>query len=242
MQPSAFHLLLIGDDTPAKRDLDGFLKGEGYRTALAQDRREAKALLAAGDEVDLVLLDIASCRNQGFSLIGELHSLANARLILIADQGDQMGCVCGLEMGADDCVYRPFHWRELRARIRNQVATTRALRQGGDKGEPKHQYLRFSGWTLSVERRTLTAPNGDLIKLTNGEFVLLAALAANPGQVISRDWLLDHISARGLSPTSRSVDVTVAQLRRKLGDDSKQPSLIITVHGVGYRLNIGQPT
>ncbi|HLN22521.1 MAG TPA: response regulator transcription factor, partial [Patescibacteria group bacterium] len=160
----------------------------------------------------------------------------DAGVILLADCGGKLDGVCGLEMGADDCVSVPFNPRELRARVRNLVAKTRALRQMGSSISA-NSLVRFGGWEFDLDRRQLLSPQGEPARLTGGEFALLAALIANPGRVLSREWLLEQISSKGLASTSRSVDVCIAQLRRKLADDPRCPALIITVHGVGYRFS-----
>ena len=88
---------------------------------------------------------------------------------------------------------------------------------------------------MDAERRELNSPEGDVIRLTGAETALLATLAVNSGKPLEREWLLERISRRDLAPSSRSIDVTIAQLRRKLGDDPRSPRFILTMHGVGYR-------
>lgn len=233
---TAYHVLVVDADCAARTSLTQDLRREDWRVTTATEFRDVKLALAGGDTVDLVILEIGRCRAEGFSLINELHRLTDAAVLLLVEPEDGVGGICGLEMGADDCVRHDVALRELRARMRNLITRTQVLRQArqpmaGAGGEE----LRFGDWRLETEQRRLVTAGGHGIKLTNAEQSLLLAFLGNPGRVLGREWLLEQISQRGLSSASRSVDVAVAQLRRKLGDDSRNPTLIVTVHGIGYR-------
>jgi two-component system torCAD operon response regulator TorR len=159
-----------------------------------------------------------------------------AGIIILTSVADSLACILGLEMGADDVVERTRDPREVLARGKRLLTRLAEVRDRDREGE--HQEIHFSGWALDLEKREMLSPSGEALRLTRGEFELIAALAAHPGQVMSRDSLLDHVSHREWAPADRTVDVLVNRLRRKMGEDPKEPRHIVTVHGVGYVLRV----
>jgi two-component system OmpR family response regulator len=150
---------------------------------------------------------------------------------MLTARGDELDRIVGLEMGADDYLPKPFHPRELLARIRS------ILRRVQDRGgEAPARSLTFSGWTLDVGLRHLVGADGVTVPLSTGEFRLLQALAENANHIMSRDRLMDILSGREAGPFDRSVDVMISRLRRRLGDDGREPTLIKTVRNEGYVL------
>ena len=168
----------------------------------------------------------------GLSLCRRLRATSALPIILLTAVSEETDRIIGLEMGADDYLTKPFGPRELLARIRA------VLRRTGNQ-VPVHdtsqgEVLSFAGWQLTPARRELINPDGVLVSLTGGEFDLLLALARNPGQVLSRDKLLDLTKGRSAAPFDRSVDIQLSRLRRKIETDAKHPLLIKTVRGGGY--------
>ena len=151
---------------------------------------------------------------------------------MVSAKGDDVDRIVGLEVGADDYLAKPFNARELLARVR---AALRRLRAGSEAaaGEEAAIY-RFAGWTLSAGNRSLTAPDGALVNLTGGEFDLLLALVSHPQRVVTRDQLLDWTRGKVATPFDRAVDVQLSRLRRKIGDDPREPAMIRTIRGDGY--------
>ena len=143
-----------------------------------------------------------------------------------------MDRIIGLEMGADDYLPKPFHLRELLARVRSVLR--RAALRAAEKSSGPRPRARFGDWTLDLASRELLSPSGDDVRLTTGEFELLSALVSHASQVLSRDRLLDLSRHREAGPFDRTIDVQVGRLRRKLEDDPKNPSMIKTVRGGGY--------
>jgi two-component system OmpR family response regulator len=135
-------------------------------------------------------------------------------------------------MGADDYLPKPFHLRELLARVRSVLR--RAASRAAEKGIGQRSRVRFAGWTLELASRELLSPGGEEVRLTTGEFELLAAFVTHANEVLSRDRLLDLSRHREAGPFDRTIDVQVGRLRRKLEDDPKSPAMIKTVRGGGY--------
>jgi two-component system OmpR family response regulator len=149
---------------------------------------------------------------------------------MLTGRGETVDRIIGLEMGADDYLSKPFHLRELLARVRSVL---RRGSRGGDASIPRER-VRFAGWSLDLASRELLSPTGEEVRLTTGEFELLAAFVSHANQVLSRDRLLDLSRHREAGPFDRTIDVQVGRLRRKLEDDSKNPTLIKTVRAGGY--------
>lgn len=190
----------------------------------------ALAAVTADKDIDLVLLVTGCCLRAPGSLMQRLKERTDAGMMLAAECPDSG--VCALEQGADEWVPQSVNPRELLLRLRNLAARTKMLRQ---RTRPQMEEIQFSGWRLDRERRELTSPDGESVHLTGVEAALLSTLAVNAGRPLDRDWLLQRICGRDLAPNSRSIDVTIAQLRRKLGDDPRHPRFIVTMHGKGYR-------
>jgi two-component system OmpR family response regulator len=150
-------------------------------------------------------------------------------IVMLTAVGEDTDRIVGLEMGADDYLAKPFHPRELLARVRAVLrrAGPRAL---GGTG----RILEFAGWRLDVSCRQLFSPSGALVPLRAAEFDLLLALAQRPQRVLSRDQLLDLSRGRTATAFDRSVDVQISRLRHKLEVDPKEPDLIKTVRSGGY--------
>jgi len=161
------------------------------------------------------------------------QDLPNVGIIILTGRGEIVDRIIGLEMGADDYLPKPFHLRELLARVKSvlrRASSTGAERQSGQL----RSKARFAGWHLDLASRELFSPAGKEIRLPTGEFDLLAAFVNNANQVLSRDRLLDLARNREAGPFDRTIDVQVGRLRRKLEDDPQRPTMIKTVRGSGY--------
>ncbi len=223
------HILVVEDDATSRVTLAGYFDVEGYRITEAEDGEQMRAAFANGD-VDLVMLDIRLPGEDGLTLLKELRQHSGVGVIMVTGKSDDIDRIVALEMGADDYVTKPFNPRELLARAKNLLKRTDAARMF-DKSET---VKKFSGWTLDMDKRSLESPDGDDVRLTRGEFELLAALSFHPGRVMTRENLLDHMNHREWNPVDRTVDVLVGRVRRKIEIDPQDPLLIVTVHGVGY--------
>ena len=156
---------------------------------------------------------------------------------MLTGKGKMIDRVVGLEMGADDYIAKPFHLREVLARIRS-VLRRRDHDEIEPEGAPREptsaEGYTFEGWNLSEMKRELIAPDDRNVELTTGEFDLLLALARNAGRVLNRDQLMDQVKGRAWSPYDRTIDTQIRRLRKKIEIDPAKPEMIKTVRGVGY--------
>jgi two-component system phosphate regulon response regulator OmpR len=211
-----------------------YFEQEGYRVAVAADGAGLRAQLAAG-AIDIVLLDVVMPGEDGLTLAREIRARSDVGIIMLTGRGEMLDRVVGLEIGADDYIAKPFHLREVLARVksvlrRRRPATEPAAAVATTVGEA----IRFDGWVLDLARRRLVAPSGDEITLTTGEFDLLATLARHPGRVFDRDTLMDLTRGRAWVAFDRAIDAQIARLRKKVEGDPRSPELIKSVRGVGY--------
>jgi len=224
-------LLIIDDDREIRDLLSRLLTQHGYAVTTGRDGKDMEAALAKG-KFDLVILDVMLPGKSGLELCRELRNASPIPILMLTAMGEETDRVVGLELGADDYLAKPFGPRELLARVRAMLRRSKITVAASAPQNAKQ--LRFAGWKLDLGRRRLETPEGMLVGLTTGEFELLVAFAEHPQRVLSRDQLLDLSRGRDANPFDRSVDVQVSRVRRKLADDPKSPSMIVTVRGDGY--------
>ena len=223
-------ILVVDDDPELRALLESYLGGQGYAVGAVADGEAMRRALAA-ESFDLIILDLMLPGEDGLALCRDLRSRSKISILMLTARGDELDRIIGLEMGADDYLPKPFHPRELLARIRS------ILRRVQDRpGESPARALRFAGWTLDIGMRHLLGADGVAVPLSTGEFRLLQALAESANRVLSRDRLMDVLSGREAGPFDRSVDVMISRLRRRLGDDAREPTLIKTIRNEGYVL------
>src|SRR3954468_17948 len=225
------HILIVDDQQEICDVVQEYLTGEGYRVSAAHDGAGMRRVLTQG-YVDLVILDLMLPGEDGLTLARSLRSESGIGIIILTGRGETVDRIIGLEMGADDYLPKPFHLRELLARVK--AVLRRAHDRTAETSHSARSRVRFAGWNLDLSSRELLSPSGEEIRLTTGEFDLLSAFVNNANQVLSRDRLLDLARNREAGPFDRTIDVQVGRLRRKLEDDPQNPSLIKTVRGSGY--------
>lgn len=233
----ATSILLVDDEATLREPLAEYLTGQGFSVEEAESAAMARSRLL---EVrpDIVLLDIMMPGEDGLSLTRHLVESQDLPVILLTARGEPTDRIVGLEMGADDYIVKPFEPRELVARIRSVLR--RASRDvnasvNGNRGEDKLHYL-FEGWRLDPLKRKLSAPDGAHVPISTAEFRMLRAFLDHPREVLDRDRLLDLVQGREAQLFDRAVDNQISRLRRKIEEDSRNPQIIITVRGGGYRL------
>jgi DNA-binding response OmpR family regulator len=229
MADSAQGTVLVVDDEPTILDVVGrYMERAGYETHRAADGPEALRL-AAEHRPDLVVLDLMLPGIDGIEVMRQLHEAPGPRIavILLTARGEESDRLVGLRQGADDYVVKPFSPAELVARV---GAVLRRVSPPDEEAPPiEHGPLRIE----PASRRVVL--DGEEVSLTQREFDLLAYLAANPGQVFSRDQLMEAVWGHNFFEDTSTVTVHVRRLRAKLDDDPAVPRFIETVWGVGYR-------
>ncbi|MEO5707610.1 MAG: response regulator [Alteraurantiacibacter sp.] len=224
-------LLLVDDEASLREPLADYLTRQGFVVEQAADAARARIVLAER-RPDLVLLDIMMPGEDGLSLCRHLIEGRQLPVIFLTARGEATDRIVGLEIGADDYVVKPFEPRELVARIRSVLRrTTRQAAVGQEDA-----LYEFEGWQLDPLKRRLIDPEGAIVPISSAEFRLLAAFLDHPRQVLDRDRLLDMVQGREAHLFDRAVDNQVSRLRRKMETDSRDPKLIQTVWGGGYRL------
>ena len=226
--------VLIVEDEPASLImLASYFEAENFLVYKAKNAQEAEAQFDA-KSVDVILLDIKIPGKTGLELIRDFRAKSNVGIILVTQKKDPVDKIVGLELGADDYVTKPYNARELLVRVKNLISRIKlgASQQKNNVDDAK--LVTFAEWTLHLGRRLLSKAGQEDIQLTEGEYKLLATLIENAGQVLDRDQIMNRMQRRDWFPTDRTIDVLIARLRKKLGDDRLQPRFINTAHGTGY--------
>ena len=214
-------VLLVEDEDAIAEPLAEALRREGF--TVSRVATGAQALLAP--QPDLILLDLRLPDLDGYEVCRTLRARSRVPIIVVTARGEEVDRVIGLELGADDYVVKPFSTRELVARMRA------VLRRTAPVPEELESPLQIGALTIDARSRQATI-DGESLGLTAKEFDLLAYLAADPGKVFTRRRILEDVWEMHWIGTTKTLDVHVASLRKKLGD----PSWIETVRGVGFRL------
>lgn len=229
------NILIVDDDAEVRALLREFFELEGYCVSEAGDGDKMRAHLAR-HPVTLITLDINLPGQDGFALAREIRATRNLPIVMISGKQDLVDRVVALELGADDFITKPYHLREVLARVR--AVLRRYQHDAGDQpvGSPAAHSdgIAFDGFTLSRTRRELADSKGAVIELTAAEFNLLDLFVSHPSRVMSRDHIMDRLKGNEWSPFDRSIDTLVARLRKKIEDDTEHPRFIKTVRGVGY--------
>jgi DNA-binding response OmpR family regulator len=229
MMADSSTILLVDDEDSIQKLLAYPLEREGYRVIPARDGEEALARFEA-EHVDLVVLDIMLPRLDGLEVCKRLRARSMVPIIMLTARDDELDKVVGLELGADDYITKPFSIREFRSRVRALLRRAAAPRHDTRPDE----VITSNGLTIDIARRVVEV-DGRPVQLTYVEFELLRILASHPGRVYTRQMLLEGLWGGSDYREPRTIDVHVRHLREKLEQDPREPELIFTVRGVGYR-------
>jgi len=227
-------ILLVDDEPTLREPLAEYLAGQGFAVTEAESAAAARSLLNDFTP-DLVLLDIMMPGEDGLSFCRHLVETRQLPVIFLTARSESTDRIVGLELGADDYVVKPFEPRELVARIRTVLR--RVARGPSNETQSEDWHYAFEGWVLDPLKRKLTDPEAVKVPISTAEFRLLRAFLDNPKKVLDRDWLLDVVQGRTAHLFDRAVDNQVSRLRRKVEVDSRNPLLIQTVRGGGYRFS-----
>jgi DNA-binding response OmpR family regulator len=223
-------ILAVEDDPAIRRGVADALQFAGYRIEQAGNACQGRRL-AAEQTFDLILLDIVLPDGSGLDLLAEVRERSPRQgVILLTARGEEQDRVAGLRRGADDYIVKPFSVKELLARVEA------VLRRAGPRPAPQERIDLGRLGSVDLAACELTGPRGDRAELSPREVQLIQYLAQHSERVVSRDELLQNvwgIDSRGV--TTRTIDMHVARLREKLGDDPAAPQVLLTVRGRGYR-------
>lgn len=220
-------VLIVEDDPNTSSLVETYLQREGFTTIAAFDGEQALEL-ARRHNPGFVILDIMLPKMDGWEICRQLRMVSDVPILMLTAREEEIDRVLGLSLGADDYVVKPFSPRELVARVKAILRRTQ-MRPAFDA-----QVISQNGLLLDPGKCKVSL-NGSLLKLTTSEYKLLHTLMSSPGQVFSRDALLERFYEHGESVIDRVIDVHVGNLRQKIEEDPAKPRFIITVRGFGYR-------
>ncbi len=232
IEPSgSMKILMVDDDKKLCRLVADYLAPMGYAVDAAHNGAQGLEMIAAGD-YQAVILDVMMPQMDGFEVLKKLRSQSDVPVLMLTARGDETDRIVGLEMGADDYLPKTFSSRELLARLR---AVTRRCATASARAAASEKNNRLVVGELTIDQDGRKVHIGSKkLSLTPIEYDLLTILAKSAGRVLSRDQLLDAIAGRDYEVFDRSVDVHISSLRRKLGENPRQPRFIQTVRTVGY--------
>ena len=223
----AHDILVIEDDPGIARIIRLYLERDGHTVSIASDG-VAGLNAARTDHPDLIVLDLMLPRLDGMEVRRALRQESDVPIIMATARVDEDDRLAGLDLGADDYIVKPFSPRELAARVRA------VLRRTSRRPAAEAARVEFDG--ITIDFQTQTVVRGDeKPSLTPTEFRLLAMLASQPGRPFSRDQIIEGVFGYDFDGYDRTVDVHIANLRRKIEPDVRKPRYVQTVHGVGYR-------
>lgn len=225
------HIAVVDDDPNIRALLRRALEPEGFRVSEAAGGEDLKKLIAAGG-VDLVTLDLGLPGEDGLTIAREVRAQSSVAIVMVTGKGDTIDRIVGLEIGADDYITKPFHVREVLARIRTVLR--RAGARPSQATAVDRDLYTFTGFTLDTGKRELRSPDGMICDLTTAEFNLLWVFVQHPNRVLSRDQLMDLLQGHDRNPLDRTIDNQVSRLRRKIEGSPPSGGLIKTIRGAGY--------
>lgn len=221
-------ILVADDDQVVHESLGLYLKAEGYEPVDAYDGDAAIA--AVSDDISLCVLDIMMPGKTGIEVCKEIRKNSLLPIIMLTAKGEEVDRIVGLELGADDYIVKPFSPREVVARIKAVLRRTQEQQEGDGSA------LHFNGLTIDLKSYTVTL-RGDPVVCTPKEIEILHMLASNPGQVFTREQLLNRVWGYDFAGETRTVDTHIKRIRAKL-DNAGLGWSIKTIYGVGYKFEV----
>jgi len=223
-------ILVVEDEPDMQSGIKDNLEFEGYEVDTASDGQEGLHKILS-NTFDLVLLDVMLPHISGFDVCKKArHEYNNTPIIFLTAKGEEIDKVIGLESGGDDYLTKPFSLRELLARVKAVLRRT-------ERQNPQQPTQSITIGKLNVDFNTYTATiDGSQVKMTSKEFEILNYLLKHKNATISRDSLLDAVWGYDFQPTARTIDNFILKLRQKIEDNPNDPQIILTIHGLGYRL------
>jgi len=229
-------VLVVEDESSFAEALTVGLGREGFSVTVSSDGRDA---LRRFDEIspDIVLLDVMLPGISGVDVCREIRSKSTVPIIMVTAKGSEVDTVVGLEVGADDYVTKPYRLSELVARMRAVLRRVEAEPEiTGVVSRPVHQAMEIKDVRLDVDRHEVVVRD-EPVRLPLKEFELLALLMKNAGRVLTRDVLIDQVWGSDYVGDTKTLDVHIKRLRKKIEGTPKEPTKIITIRGLGYKYN-----
>lgn len=234
-------ILIVDDEKPIVDILVYNLQKEGYDTLEARDGEEG-VRIALDKKPDLILLDIMLPKMDGLAVCKRIRHSLNVPILMLSAKDEEIDKILGLELGADDYVTKPFSVRELMARVKANLRKLDIANEASTVEQPKQQKeenknkIEVGDLSLDLDKFEVRV-RGDVIDLTLREFEVLKYLAKQPGQVITREILLEKVWGYEYYGDIRTVDVTVRRIREKIELDTSNPKILVTKRGVGYYIS-----
>ena len=228
-------ILIVDDEQPIREILVYNLKKEGYNVIEASDGVTALNI-ALEQYPDLILLDIMLPKMDGLSVCKRIKNSYNVPILMLTAKDSEIDKILGLELGADDYITKPFSVRELIARVKanlRKVENISMARLDNDNSKKKENKIIVNDLELDLDKFEVKI-RGEIIDLTVREFEVIKFLASQPGQVVTRETLLEKVWGYEYYGDIRTVDVTVRRIREKIEKDTSSPKILITKRGVGY--------
>ena len=226
-------ILIVDDEKPIVEILTYNLHKEGYETIEAYDGEQA-ITLALTQKPDLILLDIMLPKVDGLTVCKRIrHTLTNVPILILSAKDEEIDKILGLELGADDYITKPFSVRELMARVKANLRKSEVIQDVEEETEEDGNKIEVGELKLDLDKYEVKV-RGEVIDLTLREFEVLKYLANQPGQVVTRETLLEKVWGYEYYGDIRTVDVTVRRIREKIEKDTSNPKILITKRSVGY--------
>ncbi len=225
-------VLSVDDDEGLQTVVTHYLSNEGYATLSAHSGKQLLEVLK-DNTPNIILLDLVLPDTDGISILTQLRS-QKIPVIVVSGKSDTTEKIVCLEMGADDYMTKPFEMRELSARIKAVLRRAEEIPGAANESNERADKIKFGLWTLDRAQFQMFDEKGVSADLTTGEYKLLEALASQPNKVLSRERLFELTRESDYDSFDRAVDIQIGRLRKKLGDDPKDPHYIKTVRGAGY--------
>ena len=227
--------ILIVDDEPSIQDLLVFnLEKEGYKTITASDGEEAVEM-ALIQKPDLILLDVMLTKSDGLTVCKKIRqTLTKTPIIMLSAKGEEIDKILGLEIGADDYMTKPFSVRELIARVKANLRKVEQTDQDVINAFSRGNKIVVGDLSLDLDKFEVEVRGQTVTDLTRREFEVLKYLAQKPGQVVTREDLLEKVWGYEYYGDIRTVDVTIRRIREKIEKNTANPKILITKRGVGY--------
>lgn len=229
-------ILVVDDDPKLRKLLSTCFREEGYETIEADDAASTLRVVQR-HHPDLVTLDLRLGDDDGLDIARKIKQISSVPIVMVSGKDDVLDRVIGLEIGADDYISKPFHIREVVARIKAVLRRSANENPANDSRVASHsdgRPIQFNGWKVVPDQFEVTCPDGSDCAMTTAEFNLLMVFLTHPKRILSREQLMELLGGASYAPLDRTIDNQVARLRKKIEDDPTDPKFIKTVRGIGY--------